>query len=379
MMKTNSPNINKPFGENYNGLYIHVPFCRNICDYCALYSVVNNDNSVREQYLTKIKNELSKNQVYLGSLNSIFIGGGTPSQLSPEELTKFLSAISDFTVKNDNCEFTMECNPGTVTEEKFAIMKKHEVNRLSFGAQSTTSKTRNTLGRRTSHRQLLNAIQMAQDTGFENINIDLIYGIPGQELTDWQEDLETATKLKLPHYSAYSLILEEGTVLASKFTEVDDEAAVLMYDEAEAHFSREKLHRYEISNYAAKGRECRHNYDIWKGKTYLGIGPAACSFDGYQRWTEIADLKKWLDDEPAELDYLEKKDRLAEIVAFGFRTVYGWKKQELKDMYGSNTLEIFGSIFSELLDSELLVENSDEIKASPKGLLFADTIAEAFL
>ncbi len=380
-MKTSSKNhniTNTATAGRFNALYIHVPFCKNICDYCALYSTVNNDLDVRTRYLHKILDDLNKNTKQFNSLTSIFIGGGTPTQLREHELKELLDATLSLP-KAANFEFTVECNPSTVNIEKFKIMRESGVNRLSFGAQSTTAKTRNTLGRRTSHRQLSTAITNAQNTGFSNINIDLIYGIPGQTMNDWTQDLNTAIDMKLPHYSAYSLILEEGTKLAEKYTSVDDELAVLMYEQAGKILSKTGLNRYEISNYAEQGKECRHNYDIWKGNTYLGIGPAACSFDGHQRWTQIKDLNKWLDGVAAEEDYLPKNERLAEIIAFGFRTTAGWAKPELLNLYETNCLELFKEIFADLTSQGLIIDDGIHLKPTETGLLFADSLAEAFI
>jgi len=363
----------------FKSLYIHVPFCKNICDYCALYSVVNNDSSVRNRYLNKIEEDLSLNKGKLLPLSSIFIGGGTPSQLTDEELPKLLAAINKYCTLESDYEFTIECNPSSITLNKLQIMKDYGVNRLSFGAQSTTRKTRNTLGRRTSESQLLNAIENAKTVGFQNINVDLIYGIPGQSMEDWLEDLNKIKSLKLPHISAYSLILEEDSVLSSKYDELDDELAVKMYNKASDALVFEDIYRYEISNYSRPGFECKHNYHIWKGATYLGIGPAASSFDGQKRWTEIRDLNQWLEGAEAELDDISEEARLAEIVAFGFRTVNGWSKNELKSLYGKNALESFNGVFEELINEKLLIDSDERIFPSEKGLLFADDIAEAFL
>jgi len=365
--------------RQYKSLYIHVPFCKNICDYCALYSIVNNETSVRNRYLQKIDNDLKLNASQLKPLSTIFIGGGTPSQLSEEELRKFLSSIQYSCDFEDDYEFTMECNPSSITSEKLSIMKGYGVNRLSFGAQSTTRKTRNTLGRRTSESQLLKAIANAKNAGFENINVDLIYGIPEQTMADWLQDLQKIKSLQLPHISAYSLILEEETVLSRKYDELDDELAVKMYNKAAKELVVEDIYRYEISNYSIPGFECRHNYHIWKGATYLGIGPAASSFDGEKRWTQIRDLNKWLEGAEPEIDDISKEARLAEIVAFGFRTVDGWQKSELTKLYGYNALEQFADIFSELYEDGLLLEKNGKIFPSEQGLLFADDIAEAFL
>ncbi|MCM8529461.1 MAG: radical SAM family heme chaperone HemW [Lentisphaeraceae bacterium] len=363
----------------FKSLYIHVPFCKNICDYCALYSVVNNESSVRNRYLQKIADDLKKKNSELLPLSSIFIGGGTPSQLTEEELPKLLQAIKENCTLDDDCEFTVECNPSTVNLEKFKILKEFGVNRLSFGAQSTTRKTRNTLGRRTSEKQLLEALSQARSVGFSNINIDLIYGIPDQTIDDWLEDLDKVKTLKVPHISAYSLILEEGTILNKKYDELDDELAVEMYKTAAKQLVEDDTYRYEISNYSQPGLECRHNYHIWKGATYLGIGPAAASFDGIKRWTQIRDLNKWLAGAAPEIDDLPETERLAEIVAFGFRTVNGWHIDELKDLYSRNAYELFSDTFEELLEEGLLKCRENRIYPTEKGLLFADDIAESFL
>ena len=365
--------------QHFKSLYIHIPFCKNICDYCALYSVVNNESSVRKRFLAKIEHDLKQNIQRLTPLETIFIGGGTPSQLTENELIILLSAIAGNCKFEKNCEFTIECNPSSITPEKLAIMKAHGVNRLSFGAQSTTRKNRNTLGRRTSEEQFLKAIADAENAQFKNINADLIYGIPGQTMEDWLVDLKKIKSLKLPHISAYSLILEEDTVLSSRYDTLDDELAVEMYNKAAEELVFDDIYRYEISNYSRPGFECRHNYHIWQGATYLGIGPAASSFDGEKRWTEIRDLNKWLEGVPPEIDDISPKARLAEIVAFGFRTVNGWLKSDLRDLYGRDALKEFSEIFENLCEEELLLESQDRFHPSAQGLLFADDIAEAFL
>lgn len=363
----------------YHSLYLHVPFCKNICDYCDLYSIVNNENSTRNSYLDKISEDLRNNQKSLQELKSIFVGGGTPSQLTPKEMMSFLESVNTFSSLDSEGEFTVECNPVSITKEKLKILKDAGVNRLSFGAQSTTRKTRHTLGRRTSRNQLESALTAALDCGFQNINIDLIYGVPGQNIEDWQLDLETALSYDLPHYSAYSLILEENTEISKRFQSVDDDLAVDMYDLTEEILSTRDLQRYEISNYAKAGKECRHNYDIWKGATYLGVGPAATSFNGEVRWTQIRDLKKWLERHKPEVDDIPVKERLGEIISFGFRTIEGWKKNELESLLNHNSLEIFSETFDKLLSENLVEIKNDSYKPTKNGLLFADYIAESFI
>lgn len=363
----------------FKSLYIHVPFCKNICDYCALYSVVNNKSSVRNRYLDKIELDLTAGKDQLLTLTSVFIGGGTPSQLTNDELIRLLKAVNRHCSFEEDCEFTVECNPSSITSEKLAIMKRLGVNRLSFGAQSTTRETRHTLGRRTSEKQFFDAIEMARKAGFTNINADLIYGVPGQTMDDWIEDIEKIKALDLPHVSAYSLILEEDTIMSEKFSEVDDELAVEMYKKAAELLGSQDTYRYEISNYSKPGHECRHNYYIWKGMTYLGIGPAASSFDGIKRWTQIRDLSAWLEGAPAEVDDIPVENRIAEVVAFGFRTAKGWQVEELEDLYGINALEMFEEQFNELQNEGLIELHNDFLHPTEKGLLFADDVAETFL
>ncbi|MCM8534086.1 MAG: radical SAM family heme chaperone HemW [Lentisphaeraceae bacterium] len=363
----------------YHSLYLHVPFCQNICDYCNLYSVVNNENSTRTSYLELINAQLKDSSGSLVDLQSIFVGGGTPSQLTMTEMKYFLKAVNENITLKSDYEFSVECNPSSITEDKLKLLLDSGVNRLSFGAQSTTRKTRGLLGRRTSKSQLDQALDSALKVGFTNINIDLIYAVPGQELEDWEYDLKTALDYDLPHYSAYSLILEEDTVLAEKFSSVDDELAVDMYDMTAEMLSTKDLSRYEISNYSKLGKHCKHNYDIWKGKSYLGIGPAATSYDGQKRWSQIRDLEKWIDGHKPEVDEIPARDRAGEVISFGFRTVGGWQKTELENICGVNTLIEFSNIFADLINSELIYEVNNSLKPTEQGLLFADSVAEAFI
>lgn len=363
----------------YHSLYLHVPFCQNICDYCNLYSVVNNENSTRKSYLELMNSQLKGSSHSLVDLQSIFVGGGTPSQLTMDEMKYFLKSVNENVTLKSDYEFSVECNPSSITEDKLKLLLDAGVNRLSFGAQSTTRKTRSALGRRTSKSQLDQALEASLKVGFTNINIDLIYGVPGQELEDWEHDLTTALSYNLPHYSAYSLILEEDTVLADKFSSVDDELAVEMYDMTAEMLSTKDLNRYEISNYSKPRKQCKHNYDIWKGKSYLGIGPAATSFDGKKRWSQIRDLEKWINGHQPEVDEIPERDRAGEVISFGFRTVDGWSKTELENICGLNTLTEFSGIFADLIQSELIYEHNNSLKPTEQGLLFADSVAEAFI
>ena len=203
--------------------------------------------------------------------------------------------------------------------------------------------------------------------------------MPGQTLADWQYDLDRVLGLGIQHFSAYSLILEEGTEMADRYDQVDDDLAVEMYALCESSLAAHGLKRYEVSNYAVPGQECLHNLGIWQGATYLGVGPAAASFDGAKRWTELADLSAWLEGGEAEIDEISHLGRISELLAFGFRTVEGWKKQGLKSFYQSNVLIEFREILEKLMKDGLIEETPSHLRPTQKGLLFADFIAEELI
>ena len=335
--------------------------------------------SVRDQYLAKMTEDLAENSASLQKLNTIFIGGGTPSQLSPTELETLMKSIRSSVTLNEGYEFTVEINPGTISKEKLQVLKDYGVNRLSYGGQTTTRKIRSRLGHRTTHEQLLDAVRMSREVGFDNLNIDLIYGVPGQTLEDWEGDLKELLSLDLKHFSAYSLILEEGSVLSERYSEVDDDLAVDMYHMTEDYAQKFGLSRYEVSNYSQPGFECRHNFDIWLGASYLGIGPAASSFDGVDRWNQIADLKKWLLGTEADYDRIEPFQRACEVMIFGLRTMRGWKESELQSLFAKDVFTIEEFPLVELIDEGLLVRDAGYLRPTEEGLLFADTVAEALL
>jgi oxygen-independent coproporphyrinogen III oxidase len=356
----------------FDSLYIHVPFCKNICDYCTLYSVVENSPQIRKDYLAKIAKDLNTSKKQLTKLKTIFVGGGTPSALSLNELEELLKLLSAF---HGNGEFTIECNPASASEEKLLLMRSYGVNRLSFGGQSTSRKTRKILGRRTGDVELFKAVDLAKKVGFQKINVDLIYAVPSQTLADWQYDVQQVLSRGVCHFSAYSLILEEGSELSKRITETDDDLAVEMYHLCEDLLKQAGLERYEVSNYAVPGEECQHNLGIWHGARYLGVGPAAASFDGVLRWTQKADLKAWLEGEKAEIDEIPQKERAAEVLAFGFRTKMGWQKELLHSLYGIEVLVEYKEILDKLMTQGLLEETASHIRATDQGLLFADEIA----
>ncbi|MDT8391781.1 MAG: radical SAM family heme chaperone HemW [Lentisphaeria bacterium] len=357
-------------------LYIHVPFCASKCAYCAFYSETDAAPAARLAWLDKLAEELHAHAPELARLRTVFIGGGTPTFLPPLELERALASIRAVIPSGGVGEFTIECNPETLTPEKADSLARHGVNRVSLGVQSFSPALRRTLGRGGSAEAAEQAVGLLRNAGIRNYGMDLIYGIPGQRLTDWERDVRHACGTGVSHLSAYALTVEEGTRLARKGAPPpDDELAADMWTVTGECCADYGLARYEISNYALPGKTCRHNQGIWHGQSYLGLGPAASSFDGISRWTQPADLRAWLEDTPPERDELPAPERACEILAFGLRTVEGWNKQDFADLTRFTIRGLRGAAVDDLIRQELLVETDSHVRPTERGLLFADTVA----
>ena len=282
------------------GLYLHIPFCKRRCVYCDFYSTTFNDD-VRANYVESLCNELSIRKSYLGtsSLQSIYLGGGTPSQLSPNELGHiFCHILKLFTLSSD-CEITLEANPDDLNPDYVKALRQLPVNRISIGIQTFNDNLLNLLQRRHTGLQALQAVDLCYRYGLENISIDLIYGLPGQSLNDWNADLNAALNLPVKHLSAYSLTYEEGTRLwtmreKKEIHETDEETSLQMFNSLIDHAEQADFKHYEISNFCRKGYQAIHNSSYWKGDSYLGCGPGAHSFNGTSRQWNKKDLPAYL-------------------------------------------------------------------------------------
>ena len=268
----------------------------------------------------------------------------------------------------------MEANPDSLSEQKIAIMAAHGVTRISMGIQSFEPRIRATLGRCGHLEGLENKVDALRKAGIRRVNFDFIYNVPGQTPEDFRKDLHKALQLKPDHVSAYALTIEEGTPLAAHGTCVNDDDFPEYWRFADEILAEGGLRRYEISNFAKINCECRHNNDIWHGGTYLGIGPAATSFDGMDRWTQIANLSKWLDGEDAEMDILPLDKRDAEILAFGMRTVDGWTWRQFAECVGVDAKVIRGKELARLERLGLVTIDDNGFRPTARGLLFNDDI-----
>ena len=371
-------------------LYIHIPFCMKKCNYCDFLSFPHNHDTEEsmELYISALINEteLVKKQFSI-SAKTIFIGGGTPSCLPEHLLQILLEAIYRYFVTDALQEYTIELNPGTITWEKLQLMRNYGINRLSIGVQSDTVEQLKLLGRIHSFSEAQETVQMARRLGFKNINLDFMYGIPGQTLDMWRDTLQAALELNPEHLSLYQLKIEENTVFAQwmqdgVIQEFDDEMALDMYRLAQSILTANGYGQYEISNYAKKGGECRHNTNIWRGGLLTGIGPAAAGFDGRRRIIQQESLQAWLENAAPETDELPVDERLNEIFAINLRTVRGWTpalwaQVPHADPWGSR-LKIISEAVAETSPTFFDI-SPDRITLSPDGLLFWNTIAESLI
>lgn len=371
----------------FQSLYVHVPFCRRRkCDYCSFYSVTDGTPVLRRAYLERLMDEFAEFAGRAAApLQSVFIGGGTPSVLTPAELRTLLRGIRIAFVLSPDTEFSVECNPDSLNPAKIAALAEGGVNRVSLGVQTFSPVLRRRIGRRGSLSRLPELLDRLRHAGIANIGFDLMYALPGQTLADWNEDLRRALELQPEHLSTYALTLEEQTVLAKRIatTPATDELSVDMWELADIRAAAAGLRRYEISNLARPGRECRHNLEIWYGLTYLGCGPAACSFDGCLRWSNPPDIGRWLKPRVRRSrDPLPRDRRAAEILAFGLRTADGWRRPLFRARTGFDYRELRGEVIDRLTEKGLLetvaptTPGDDEIlRPTHRGLLFHDTVA----
>lgn len=365
-------------------LYIHIPFCVRKCHHCGFYSTAYSPGKA-DEFIFGLKHEAAryKNEFSNSSFNSIYLGGGTPTVLSPGQIMLLVRIIREHFPIDESVEFTVEANPNTVTGDKLSLLLEQGVNRLSLGVQSFSDEILQTLGRLHTGEQAADAFRLARSIGFGNISVDLIFGIPGQTAVEWEETLEATLALKPEHVSAYSLSLDHGSQFmreseAGRFTMPDDEVIAAMYERAVQTLNNAGYGHYEISNFSMPGYECRHNLNYWDRGEYLGLGPGAWSFISGRRYSNIADTTEYSQRLSSGRSTIDTQETIGpepsamETVLLELRTMKGLDLLRFEREYGTDVLRRLENNAVPLRDAGLLCVTDGLLRLTERGILLAD-------
>ena len=405
-------------------LYLHIPFCERKCAYCDFLSAPA-DLPVRISYIKKLQEEIAYYGAQYGEyqVSSIFFGGGTPTILEGYQLAAILETVKEHFNITTDAEITVECNPGTLTAGKAEKLVQAGFNRLSMGLQSADDRELHLLGRIHNFAQFLESYDLARKAGFQNINVDLMSALPGQTLKSWQDTLQKVTALRPEHISAYSLIIEEGTPFYERFAEderireegghprllPEEYVERQMYELTETFLHTNGYERYEISNYAKPGYECRHNCGYWIRKDYLGLGLGASSLVEHQRFQNTSKLKTYLEQEYSpqcegqherrieetiqlqeetgltqtghhiHIETLDKKSEMEEFMFLGLRKIKGVSEQDFYKSFKVSMDEEYKDNIENLIKEGLLVREEDRIRLTDRGIDLSNYALSQFL
>jgi len=366
------------------GIYIHIPYCKKICPYCDFHKsgYMVNKKAMIQSMLKEIN--LQKEFLKGEKIETIYFGGGTPSLLLPEEILNFIEKIKECFLTGQSPEITMEANPDDLLPNYLKKIYNTGVNRLSIGCQSFNDETLRFLGRRHTAKQSFEAVQSAKESGFKNISLDLIYGIPGQILRDWEEDLTKALSLDVFHISAYHLTFEEKTIFYKKlksgvFKEVKESLSNEMFQTLINETAKHNFIHYEISNFAKKGFFSKHNTNYWKQKKYLGIGPSAHSYDRNRRQWNISNNKKYIDSlekgkVPFKEEILTAQQKYNEYIMTSLRTIWGIDLEYLENHYSKETRDYCLNIARKFLQYGLIKKEQKQLILTEQGKFVSDNI-----
>lgn len=374
------------------GVYIHIPFCHQICNYCDFNKVFFHNQPV-DEYIEAVGKEIAMavNNMpeQFENIETIYLGGGTPTALSPNQISRLLELIAKH-LNIDVIEFTAEANPDELTIEKLRALKNGGVNRLSLGVQSFDQQLLQKLGRTHTNDDVYKAIDNAIAVGFQNINIDLMYGLPGQSIELWEDTLEKALLLNLPHYSAYSLIVEPKTIFYIQFSKgmlhlPPEEQEAKMYDLLMERMEDSGLSQYEISNFAKEGFQSLHNKIYWDNDEYAGFGAGAHGYMNGIRYSNYGPIKKYLQSiHMGQLPILHRhqvsiNEKCEEEMFLGLRKNEGVSYQQFEKKIGFSLNEKYGEIISKLMDDGLVMEEEGRVKLTRKGRFLGNEVFQQFL
>ena len=371
-------------------LYLHIPFCARKCAYCDFLSFPQGP-AVQRQYAERLMEEIKTASAGFRdtTVTSVFVGGGTPSILEAEDMVQILETLKESFCIAEHAEISMEANPGTVTEKKLQDYKKAGINRLSFGLQSADDQELMALGRIHTYEEFLESYRMARACGFTNINVDLMSALPGQTVESWLDTLKKVAALEPEHISAYSLIIEEGTPFFEKYGEdrgegllPDEDAERDMYHLTKTVLKDLGYERYEISNYAKKGYECRHNIGYWTGVPYLGLGLGASSYINGCRFCNTLDLEEYLSgDGFKRYDeiMLTEQDMQEEYFFVGLRMTEGVSLKGFRDRFGVDAAEVYPGLLEKIINSGGAGTVGDNFRLTEYGMDVSNYIMAQFL
>ncbi|MFV0586670.1 radical SAM family heme chaperone HemW [Bacteroides reticulotermitis] len=371
------------------GIYLHIPFCKTRCIYCDFYSTTHSE--LKECYVSALCRELEMRRDYLNGepIETVYFGGGTPSQLEEEDFRRIFDTIQAVYGLEHCKEITLEANPDDLSAEYLQMLSTQPFNRLSMGIQTFDEPTLKLLKRRHTAKQALEAVARCREAGFQNISVDLIYGLPGETEERWKYDLQQAINLHAEHISAYHLTYEEGTPIykmlqKQQINEVDEESSVRFFTLLMDGLQEAGYEHYEISNFCQPGKQSCHNTSYWKGIPYLGCGPSAHSFNGESREWNIASIHKYMDaiEKNSRNFETEPRDQATaynEMVITSIRTQWGISLQRLEEAYGSEFLNYCREMATPYIISGKLEERDGALRLTREGVFISDSIMRDLL
>ena len=367
-------------------LYVHIPFCVRKCQYCDFLSGPS-DEETKDRYIEALLKEIrAAEHTEDYEIVSVFIGGGTPSALKAEAIASIMRTLQEQFFFCEDAEVTIEANPGTVDLEKLTIYRNVGINRLSLGLQSTDAEELKLLGRIHSYEEFLKSYEWAREAGFSNINIDLMFAIPGQTGEAWRQHLYQVAELNPEHISAYSLIIEEGTPFAEQNLDLPDEdIEYQMYEDTAEILERYGYRQYEISNYAKQGYMCRHNAGYWQRREYLGFGLGASSLYGGMRFSNTHQMQEYLkesrnpDQIRKDVTVLSRNERIEEFMFLGLRMTEGISEKKFEENFDVRLMDVYGDILQKYEETGFMEHIETKWRLTRKGIHVSNHILADFL
>lgn len=366
------------------GIYIHIPFCKSKCYYCDFTSFAGKEDKI-SKYVEKLLEEIDSCDKTGFNVKTIYIGGGTPSYIEEKYISQIINKIREKFILVQGAEITLEANPGTLTKEKLENYLRIGINRLSIGLQSTDNECLKRIGRIHTYEDFLDNYHLAREIGFKNINVDLILALPKEEGKSIVTQVKEIINLNPEHISLYSLILEDNTKLKDMYDKKEielpsDEEERKMYWDTKKLLEENGYIHYEISNFAKKGFESKHNLDCWNQKEYLGFGVSASSYFDRKRYTNPKTIEEYIDGKESIIEEVQSRESEAkEFMLLGLRKIEGVSISEFERKFSFNPLFYFRFEISKLTDEELIEVDLDSVKLTKKGLDLANIVWEEFI